>query len=423
MRRTTPRKNPPCKKAVYWGRGGAGMMFTCSADDTVLLLLRAEWAYEGGTWGVPGGGIEEGDYRTPIKDPVTDLRVYARVAVREVEEECGGLPPGLSASALVSAASAGRLPYTEYEDCGFRYLTFIVDLTPEQKAAWRPYSSDDETDDFVWFPRSEVRRGATLDGHRLHFGVEFTMDRLRASARTNPEIDIRPLAQMGADQIQQAVLDYRPVEGHAHSARLRKAKAILARRGYAVKGSPLGAGTMGTVFELEEYPNYVAKLTYAPTDAAIMAEIAQIERRANKAGRKMPAGLPRVITVAALGTERDPTGLYLVVIERLVPLTPEQRKRVAKMANETCWGQTADIEDELWSVWQKRPGTPEHAFLSAARKIHEMGYIPYDLDAPNLMRRPSDDSVVVSDFGYSAPKKGVRGREVACLRNPGRRAR
>ena len=35
------RHNPPCQRREYWGRGGAGVLFTCSEDGTVLLLLRA----------------------------------------------------------------------------------------------------------------------------------------------------------------------------------------------------------------------------------------------------------------------------------------------------------------------------------------------------------------------------------------------
>jgi 8-oxo-dGTP pyrophosphatase MutT (NUDIX family) len=400
------------------------MMFVCSADNTVLLLLRAEWVDQGGTWGVPGGGIEEGYYQTPIREPVTDPRIYVRVAVREVEEECGGLPPGLSASALVSAASTGRLPYTEYEDCGFRYLTFIVDLTPEQKAAWRPYSSDDETDDFVWFPRTKVRRGATLDGHRLHFGVEFTMSQLRAvpPILRNPQIDIHPLREVPSYNISRAILAYRPVEGAVHQARIRKAKEILARRGYKVTGSAIGKGTMGTVFALEEYPEYVAKLTYDPTDAALMAEMAQIERKTREEGKPMPAGLPRVVTIATLGTESDPLGLFLVIVERLVPLDAEQKRRVHQIARDTGWGQDADTGagDELWRYWQRQKKAPEYAFLNAARTVHDLGFVPYDLDAPNMMQRASDGTVVVSDFGYSAPKAKTQARSIARLKNPRR---
>ena len=181
------RKNPPCKRSEYWGRGGAGVLFTCSEDGTVLLLLRAEWVEQGGTWGIPGGGIGEGFYDTPM-EPITDLDVFRRKAQQEVEEECGGLPPGQGAAGVMTRLPEG-LPYTQYEDCGFRYVTFILDITKAQKDAWAPYSADGENDAFVWFPIAEVKRGRPLpdeygDLHDIHFGVKFTMSNL--PPRANP---------------------------------------------------------------------------------------------------------------------------------------------------------------------------------------------------------------------------------------------
>ena len=180
------RHNPPCQRREYWGRGGAGVLFTCSEDGTVLLLLRAAWVEQGGTWGIPGGGIGEGFYRTPVQ-PITDMRVFLEKAKEEVEEECGSLPPGVR-------SLRADLPFTEYEDCGFRYVTFILDITKAQKAAWAPFSDDGENDAFVWFPLDAVKKGRPLpdedgDEHDIHFGVTFTMGKLpRANPRRrNPE--------------------------------------------------------------------------------------------------------------------------------------------------------------------------------------------------------------------------------------------
>lgn len=211
----TPRRNPPCKRPQYWGRGGAGVLFTCSEDGTVLLLLRAEWVEQGGTWGIPGGGVGEGFYRTPM-EPITDLDVFRRKAQQEAEEECGGLPPGM-------ARVPEGLPYTQYEDCGFRYTTFILDIPKAQKDAWRPYSADGENDAFVWFPLDKVKRGRPLpdehgDLHDIHFGVKFTManwpraNPRRAKPRTsrlrrNPDAPFR--FSSGAEA-EQAALAARP---------------------------------------------------------------------------------------------------------------------------------------------------------------------------------------------------------------------
>jgi 8-oxo-dGTP pyrophosphatase MutT (NUDIX family) len=159
-----------CKKPKYWGRGGAGIMFRCPEDDTVLLLLRADWVDQGGTWGIPGGGVEEGWFETPIEEPIYDPSIFQRAAFREAVEECGSLPPGFSSSQVT-----GR---TVYEDCGFQYITLIADITLEQKERWRLASNDGETDDFQWVPRSKLGAGASFMGRRLHFGVEYTLSRM-----------------------------------------------------------------------------------------------------------------------------------------------------------------------------------------------------------------------------------------------------
>ena len=188
---TRCRHNPPCQRREYWGRGGAGVLFTCSEDGTVLLLLRAAWVEQGGTWGIPGGGIGEGFFRTPMQ-PITDLDVFRRKAQQEAEEECGGLPPGM-------ARVPEGLPYTQYEDCGFRYTTFILDIPKAQKDAWRPYSADGENDAFVWFPLDKVKARRPLPDeygslHDIHFGVNFTMDNL--PTRANPRRRVAPRSRV-----------------------------------------------------------------------------------------------------------------------------------------------------------------------------------------------------------------------------------
>lgn len=159
-----------CKKPEYWGRGGAGIMFTCSEDDTVLLLLRADWVDQGNTWGIPGGGVEEGWFETPIEDPISDPSVFQSAAFREAVEECGSLPPRFSSSQVVGK--------TVYEDCGFQYVTLIADISLVQKDRWSLVSNDGETADFQWVPRSKLGPGASVDGKRLHFGVEYTLSKM-----------------------------------------------------------------------------------------------------------------------------------------------------------------------------------------------------------------------------------------------------
>lgn len=60
--------------ARYWGSEGAGIFFT--NGDKVLLLKRSDKGDGAGTWGLPGGKLEDGE--SPID-----------AAQRESKEECG----------------------------------------------------------------------------------------------------------------------------------------------------------------------------------------------------------------------------------------------------------------------------------------------------------------------------------------------
>jgi 8-oxo-dGTP pyrophosphatase MutT (NUDIX family) len=129
----------------YWGRGGAGIVFYCSLDETILLGKRSNWVTDPGTWGYPGGAVDEGWQNTPIEDPVTDEDVFFETATREASEECGSLPPGMSFSSR-----------TTFEDEGFCYVTYLCKLSYEQKSAWRPTPADGEMDEWDWFELDDL---------------------------------------------------------------------------------------------------------------------------------------------------------------------------------------------------------------------------------------------------------------------------
>lgn len=129
----------------YWGRGGAGIVFLCPQEGTILLGKRASWVADPGTWGAPGGSVDGGWRTTPIQDPVTDEEVFKATAIRETEEECGSLPRGMR--------FVGR---TDYHDDGFNYVTYLVHLTPRSVAAWEPTTADGETDEWRWFPLDDL---------------------------------------------------------------------------------------------------------------------------------------------------------------------------------------------------------------------------------------------------------------------------
>ena len=147
----------------YWGRAGAGILFVCKEDKTVLLLHRANWVAQGGTWGIPGGSVTEDQWFTlPIENPLSDNDPsFLSGAHREVWEECGKIPPNFSAKNIYSE--------TLFEDQGFKYKTFVYNIGLVDKQKWELASNDGETQEFKWVPITKINQLP------LHFGVKFTM--------------------------------------------------------------------------------------------------------------------------------------------------------------------------------------------------------------------------------------------------------
>jgi 8-oxo-dGTP pyrophosphatase MutT (NUDIX family) len=113
-------------------RRGAGICFICLDDATLLLVKRSPKVSEGGTWAVPGGLVEPGEYAF-------------QAALREVAEEVGGAPPG---------RVLGRFIWRS-EDLEF--TTFLVAVAPESRAAW-PVVLNFENDAASWFPLEDLPR-------------------------------------------------------------------------------------------------------------------------------------------------------------------------------------------------------------------------------------------------------------------------
>jgi len=126
---------------VHWGAAGAaGLLFRYvpqQGEPSYLLQQRSRWVDHGGTWGIPGGAIREGE--TP--------EVTAR---REAEEEIGPLP-------------SYRVTGIEVQDCGggweFHMLTADVDLP------FLAYCVQ-ESDATGWFTREEMRSLSLHPGFR-----------------------------------------------------------------------------------------------------------------------------------------------------------------------------------------------------------------------------------------------------------------
>jgi hypothetical protein len=220
----------------------------------------------------------------------------------------------------------------------------------------------------------------------------------RPPYRSNPPIDIESLVGTRGVDIQAAIMQYRPVEGSVHESNLARARATLKRHGYET-GREIGRGTMATVYELVAYPEFVVKLTYDPTDAAVMAEMKNAYNPSGNPAVK-PPGIPDVVRVVALND-----GIYGVVIERLEALSGRDASKIGEMAFKTANGAAAAYDDDLWEAFKNKKSATEHAYLNAARTVTAMGYTPHDFIPKNFMRRKSDGNIVVSDFGYSSPQR------------------
>lgn len=118
----------------HWGTDSAAGMLIHN-DGHVLLGRRADWVQHGGTWGIPGGALHEGE-------------APEQGAHREATEELGDLP-GL------------RHTHTHHDDHGgWGYHTVIA----EADHRFHPDGGDGETDEFRWvhprdFPDYDLHPG------------------------------------------------------------------------------------------------------------------------------------------------------------------------------------------------------------------------------------------------------------------------
>jgi 8-oxo-dGTP diphosphatase len=112
----------------FWGRFGAAGVLAYDPGKGVLLQHRALWSHNGGTWGLPGGALHQGE------DAVTG-------SLREAYEE-----------AAVPAADVSVL-FTSVLDIGYwSYTTVVVLVT----APFEPVISDPESLDLQWVPLDDV---------------------------------------------------------------------------------------------------------------------------------------------------------------------------------------------------------------------------------------------------------------------------
>lgn len=138
----------------YWGRYGAAGLLAVDAQRGVLLQHRVGWSHFGGTWGMPGGALHEGE------GPLAG-------ALREAQEEAG-IPDGAVRARFASVLDLGIWSYT----------TVVADVVEP----FDPVISDPESLALEWVPVDEV------DKRPLHPGFGSAWPMLRSLLAVRPVI-------------------------------------------------------------------------------------------------------------------------------------------------------------------------------------------------------------------------------------------
>lgn len=146
------------KSGRFWGRFGAAGVLAYDPSKGVLLQHRAVWSDNGGTWGLPGGALHEGE------DPVVG-------ALREANEEAA-LPPAQVDVLFTSVLDLGYWSYT----------TVVVTVTEP----FDPVISDPESIELLWIPLEDV-----VD-KELHPGFAAAWPALRARLEAEAPPRLRP---------------------------------------------------------------------------------------------------------------------------------------------------------------------------------------------------------------------------------------
>ncbi len=128
----------------FWGNRGAGILLIARDTGNLLLVLRSRYVNEPGTWGIPGGKIDDDD-ESPN-----------HAAKREAREELG---------------YSGRIklmPAHVFKAGQFRFHNFIG-VVPKE---FEP-SLDWENDDAGWFSIDDLPSP-------LHFGIQSLLSNSRS---------------------------------------------------------------------------------------------------------------------------------------------------------------------------------------------------------------------------------------------------
>ncbi|MBF4548835.1 NUDIX domain-containing protein [Pseudoclavibacter sp. VKM Ac-2888] len=181
----------------YWGRFGAAGLVAVDPQRGILLQHRAEWSHHGGTWGIPGGALHEGE------SPAVG-------ALREAAEEAG-VPCGFVSPLFTSVLELGF----------WRYTTLVARVVEP----FDPVIADAESLELRWVPIDEV------DKLPLHHGFAASWPALRAA------LEVRPAVVVDAANVVGSVPDgwWRDRAGAAE--RLLSKVEAFARAGAALPAS------------------------------------------------------------------------------------------------------------------------------------------------------------------------------------------
>lgn len=138
----------------YWGRFGAAGLLAVDPIRGVLLQHRVGWSHFGGTWGLPGGALHEGESALDG-------------AIREAQEEAG-VPDGVLRPLFESVLDLEIWSYTT--------------VAAEVRTPFEPVISDPESLALEWVPVGEV------DGRPLHPGFAAAWPALRELLTVRPVV-------------------------------------------------------------------------------------------------------------------------------------------------------------------------------------------------------------------------------------------
>ena len=136
----------------YWGRFGAAGLLVLHPPLGVLLQLRAEWSHSGGTWGIPGGALRQGE--APVD-----------AALRESHEEAG-VPRDHVRVVDTSVLDLGFWSYTTVLGVADRYFEPVAMDLESAALEWVPMNDVLDRDLHPAFQRAWPDLRDRLSGHR-----------------------------------------------------------------------------------------------------------------------------------------------------------------------------------------------------------------------------------------------------------------